>query len=89
MPSVISTVYILFYRYIFPSDSFAHKVVYFLRLRVTRNALQLPFYFFSFSFSSVLLDGRSKVFLRTSYHALPRKRVTKIGPISLDTQKNA
>ena len=46
---------------------------------VTQNGLQLPFFFFSCSFSSLLLDRLPKVFLGTSSHFLPRKRVTKIG----------
>ena len=32
----------------------------FLRLRLTQEALQSPFYFYFFSFSSVFLDGLTK-----------------------------
>ena len=44
-------------------------------------------FFFSFSFSSVLLQRLPRVFLRTFYHSLTSKCVTKIGLISLFTLK--
>ena len=44
-------------------------------------------FFFSFSFLSVLLQRLPKVFLRTFYHQLTSKCVTKIGIISLFTLK--
>ena len=42
-------------------------------------------FFFSFSFSSVLLQRLPRVFLGTFYHSLTSKCVTKIGLISLFT----
>ena len=41
--------------------------------------------FFLFSFSSNFLERLQKVFLATFHDSITRKRVTKIGPISLDT----
>ena len=55
-------------------------------LRVACNFLQF-FFFFSFSFSSLFLERLQKYFLLTFHHSLPKKRVTKIGIISLDTLK--
>ena len=44
--------------------------------------------FCSFSFSSPFLDRQPKVFIPTFHcHSLPRKHVTKIRSISLDTPK--
>ena len=45
------------------------------------------FFLFSFSFLSRFLDGLPKVFLGKFHHSLPKKRVTKVGLILLDTLK--
>ena len=44
-------------------------------------------FFFLFSLSPFFLEGLSKVYLPTFNDLLPRKRVTKIGPISMDILK--
>ena len=59
----------------------------FLCLRVTQKALQMPVFFFS-SFSFVFQYLTGKCFPRILPHPFPRKRVARIGLISLVTLAN-
>ena len=60
------------------------KIIIALACNTKCFAIALLF-FFSLNFLSVLLDRLPKDFLGKFYHLLPRKCVTKIVPISLDT----
>ena len=50
-------------------------------------AITILVFFFSLSFSPLFLDGLPKVVLGKFYYSLPRKCVTKIGLIPLETLK--
>ena len=60
----------------------------FLRLHVTQNVWQLPFFFFLFLIPNTVFGQTGKIFLSDFNVSLAKTRETSIGSVSLDTLTN-
>ena len=68
-------------------NAFRDFIVFTCNAKSFTIAILVFFSFFSFSFSSLFVEGHSKDFRSMFYSSLTRKHVTKVGFISLDTLK--
>ena len=73
----------LLFAFSFNEETFAIVILFLLRLRATQKALELPFFYFPFSYR--FFGRNDESFLSVYDISLHRTRVTSIGPVSLDT----